>query len=130
AFAVKALLDERLPRPLLQRGKRAGNTLAERLQAARFADRLYVGDADTIGRQHPGERMNEDSLHAERVGDGARMLPARAAEAGERVAGDVMAPGDRNLSDRRGHIVDGDVEKSLGDLLDAFGPAELGRNLL
>ena len=43
----------------------------------------------------------------------AGMLAARAAEAGERVAGDVMASRDRDLADRGGHIVDRDVEETL-----------------
>ena len=49
AFPVKALLDQRLARPLLQCRKHAGKILAERLQPARFADRLHVGDADAKG---------------------------------------------------------------------------------
>ena len=107
-------------------GKRCREILAERLQPARLADRLHVGDADAVGRQHAGERMDQDPLHAERVGDRAGMLAARAAEAGERVAGDVMASRDRDLADRRGHVVDRDVEETLGDLLEALAADRVG----
>ena len=74
--------------------------------------------------------MNQDALHAERVGDRARMLAARAAEAGERVTTDVMTSSNRDLPDRRCHVVDRNIEKSLGDLVEALGPAELARDLL
>ena len=54
------------------------------------------------------------------------MLPARAAEAGERVAADVMAPRDRDLADCRGHVVDGDFEESFGNFLEALAPDCIG----
>src|SRR5580765_5189847 len=64
--------------------------------------------------------MDQDSLHSEGVGHGTCMLSARPAETGERVTGHVMAARDRNLADRRRHIVDSDVEEAAGDLLEAF----------
>ena len=60
-----------------------------------------------------------------RIGDPARMLPASAAEAGQRIKGHVVAAGDRNLADRCGHIVDRDGEEALGNLLEAHVIAEL-----
>src|SRR4051812_29746911 len=53
------------------------------------------------------------------------MLPARSAEAGERVTCDVMASRDRDLADCRGHVVDGDVDESLRYLLEALRAVEL-----
>ena len=53
------------------------------------------------------------------------LLPAGAAETGECVARHVMAARDRDLADRRGHIVDGDVEKTVGDFFSGLGAAEL-----
>ena len=45
-----------------------------------------IGEAHAVGREHAGQRMDADALHAERVGDQAGMLAAGAAEAAERVA--------------------------------------------
>ena len=53
----------------------------------------------------------------ERIGDQAGMLAARAAEAGQRVARDVMAARDRDLADRVGHVVDRDAQEALGDFV-------------
>ena len=44
------------------------------------------------------------------------MLPARAAETLQHIAGDIMPPRDRDLLDRIGHIVDGDADEALGNL--------------
>src|SRR5205085_5491764 len=79
-----------------------------------------------VGRQHAGERMDEDALHAERVGDSARVLPARPAEAGERVTCDVMASCDRNLPNSRSHVVHGNLEESFGDLLQSLSADRIG----
>ena len=127
---LEALVDQVAARAAFQRRDAGGKILAERLQPAGLADRLHVGEADAIGRQHAGQRMDEDPLHAQRIGDPAGMLAAGAAEAGERVAGDVMAAGDRDLADRGGHIVDRDVEEALGDLLEALGAAQRVGDLL
>src|SRR5947209_1010355 len=54
------------------------------------------------------------------------MLPACAAEAGERVPRDVMASRDGNLADCGGHVVHGNLEKSLGDFLEALVPDSVG----
>ena len=45
------------------------------------------------------------------------MLAAGAAEALQRVAGDVVAARDRDLLDRIGHVVDGDADEALGHLV-------------
>ena len=74
--------------------------------------------------------MDQDALHAQRVGDPAGMLAARPAEAGERIAGHVMAAGDRDFADGGGHIVDRDVQESLGDLLEALRAAKRVGDLL
>ena len=42
------------------------------------------------------------------------MLPARTAESVERVAGDIIAAGNRDLLDRFGHIGNRDTDKSVG----------------
>ena len=58
--------------------------------------------------------MHHHRRHAERVGHLAGMLAAGAAEADEGVAGDVVAPLDRDLLDGVGHVLDRDGEKAVG----------------
>ena len=102
---------------------------AKLLQKAGFADRLHVGHADAVGRQHAGERMDQNALHAERIGDCAGVLASGPAVTGERVAGYVMAARNRDLADRGSHVVDGDVEESLGNLFEALRSANLACDL-
>ena len=61
--------------------------------------------------------MDEHARHAERVGDQARVLARRAAEAAERVLGDVVAALHRDLLDRVRHVLDGDAEEPVRDFL-------------
>ncbi len=124
------LVQQRLGRGAFERSERPRDILAERLEPALLADDLHVGEADAIGRQDACQRVNEDPLHPQRIGDPAGELAARSAETGERVAGDVMAARDRDLADCIGHIVHGDVEESFGDFLERLGPAERVGNLL
>ena len=77
-----------------------------------LAQHAHVGEAHAIGRQHAGQRMQEDARHAERVGDEAGMLAAGAAEAAERILGHVVAALDRDLLDRVRHVLDGDAAGS------------------
>ena len=90
---------------------------SRRLLDRLLAQRAHVGEAHAVGREHAGERMDEHARHAERVGDEARVLPARAAEAAQRVFGDVVAALHRDVLDRVGHVVDRDAQEALGDLL-------------
>ncbi len=61
--------------------------------------------------------MDEDPLHAERVGDETRVLPAGTAEAAEGVLSDVVAALHGYALDGIRHVVDGNLEKTLGNLL-------------
>ena len=70
--------------------------------------RAHVGQTHAVRRQHAGERMDEDARHAERVGDEAGVLAAGAAEAAQRVLGDVVAALHRDVLDRVGHVLDRD----------------------
>ena len=54
----------------------------------------------------------EHARHAERVGDEAGVLAAGAAEAAQRVLGDVVAALHRDVLDRVGHVLDGDLAGS------------------
>ncbi len=79
--------------------------------------RAHVGKAHPVRRQHAGQRMQQHARHAERVGDEARVLAARAAEAAQRVLGDVVAALHRDVLDRIRHVRDGDLEESVRDFL-------------
>ena len=86
----------------------------------RFLDGLLthgdgVGKADAIGREHSREGMDEGPLHAQRVGDQAGVLTRGAAEAGQRVLGDIMAALHRDLLDGIGHVLDRDANAAGGE---------------
>ena len=88
-----------------------------------------VGEAHAIGGEDAGEGVDQNGLHAERVGDQTGMLAAGAAEAGQRVAGDVVAALDRDLLDRVGHVLDRDGDVALGHFFRAAAVADLRRHL-
>ena len=85
------------------------------------------GEADAVRGEDAGERRDEDGVDAEGVGDGAGVLAAGAAEAGEGVAGDVVAALDGDLLDGVGHVEDGDLQEAGGDLLGGAAAADLLR---
>ena len=97
----------------------------------------HVRQAHAIGAEHSCERVDHDLADAQRVGDQARMLAARAAEALQRVAGHVVAAGDRDLLDRTRHVVDRDPDEPLGDVArihpgargDFLAPRQRGGNV-
>ena len=108
----RVLLGEPLGGRLHFRHDRRGERLLDRLLAV-GAD---VGKPHPVGRQHAGQRVDEDRLHAQHVGDEAGVLRARAPEAVEHVGRDVVPALDRDLLDRVGHVVDGDLDEPVGDL--------------
>ena len=71
--------------------------------------------------------MDQHRRHAERVGDQAGVLAAGAAEAVERVARHVVAALHRDLLDRVRHVLDGDLDEAVGDLLGRAAVADLAR---
>ncbi len=121
AFRSDALRDQLLARHLrkplqgaIQDGEIAGfEPRFERL----LAHRDGVGEPDAVGREHARERVHEDARHAERVGDQAGVLAGRAAEAAQRVLGDVVPALHRDFLDRLGHVAHRDLDEALGDLL-------------
>ena len=105
----------------------------QRLRAEALLDRLLargadVGEAHAVGRQQRRERVDQHLGHAERVGDQAGVLAAGAAEAVERIAGDVVAALHGDLLDRIGHVLDRDLDEAVGDLFRRFA-ADLFRQL-
>ncbi len=105
-------LDALHPLPLQSRLRFPGQLRQHILQSlaadAALPQLDPVGQPHSIGRKHPRQRVDHHPFHAERVGDEAGMLAAGAAEAGQGVAGDVVAARDRDSLDRARHIVDGD----------------------
>ena len=91
--------------------------LGERLQQRLLPRREHAGQADAIGREQAGERVDQHRFHAERVGDQASVLSAGAAETVEQIFGDVVAALHGNLLDGVGHVFDGHGDEAFGDLL-------------
>ena len=64
--------------------------------------------------------MDQHLGHAERVGHEAGVLAAGAAEAVQRIAGDVIAALHRDFLDGVRHVLDGDLDEAVGDLFRRF----------
>jgi len=73
--------------------------------------------------------MDEHAAHAECIGDAARMLTTRTTERAQRVAGDVVTALHGDVLDRVRHVLDGDVEESVGDLFRRARAAGAGGDL-
>ena len=116
AVGGESLRTEDRPRLLGQYRQRVVEHRPERSQPAALAQDLRLGKADAKRRQQTGEWMNKDPLDPEQVGDGTRVLAARPAEAGERIARHIVPARDRDFADRVGHIVVGDGEETACDL--------------
>ena len=71
--------------------------------------------------------MDEHGRNRQRVGDVAGVLAARAAEAIERIARNVVAARNRNRLDRLGHLGDRNGKKSVGDRLGLTPVADVAR---
>ena len=98
--------------------RRVGNRhgrLCRRVDRAPSAACTHIGEAHAIGRQQARERMDQHCRHAERIGDQAGMLSSGAAEAVQRIAGNVIAALDGDLLDRLRHIGDCDLDEPVGD---------------
>src|SRR5438874_1523539 len=74
--------------------------------------------------------MNQNTGDAERIGYRAGMLATGAAEATERVAGHVIAALHGDMLDGIGHVLHGDGQKPVRDLLRRPSGAGRGRDLL
>jgi hypothetical protein len=97
-------------------GERRGGRLAERLLDGLLAGGADRGEAHAVGGQERRQRMNQHPGHTERVGDQAGVLAAGAAEAVQRVTGDVVAALYRDFLDRIGHVLDRDANEAVGDV--------------
>ena len=78
------------------------------------AQRLLPREPEAIGREHPGQGMEQHPLHAEPLGQGAGVLAAGAAVAHQHGGTDVVAALDRDAPDRVGHPLEGDAAGALG----------------
>ncbi len=88
-----------------------------------LAHHPLIGEPHAVGRQHAGEGVDEDALHAERIGDQAGMLSACAAEANQGEGARVEPLAHRDLLDRVRHVVDRDGDEPLGEFLGPLGDA-------
>ena len=110
--SVDGLLRER-------RGRRFRGSQALRIEQREHGlgpRGLQLGKPHAVGRQHAGQRMDQHAADAERIGDEAGMLPARAAEGVEHIVGDVVAALHRDGLDRVRHVLDRDADEAVGDL--------------
>ena len=124
-FGAGLVRQRRQPRlQLVQRG--FGQHLFDR----RFAHRADLGQSHAEGRQHAGERVDDDLRHAQHVGHAAGVLAAGAAEAAHRIAADVVAALDRDRLDRLRHVVDRDGEEAVGHRAGRHRGAGLAADLL
>ena len=68
---------------------------------------------NAIGGEDPGERMEKNSLHPQRVGDKTGMLAGRTSETVEGVRGDIIAALDGDLLNGVRHVFHGNAQKNL-----------------
>ena len=94
-----------------------------------FPDRPDIGQADAIGRQHPGMGVDNDPFHPQGIGQQTGVLATGTTEATEGVLADVITPLGGDLADGGGHILDRDLDIAVGDFgrrpLTAGSPCEL-----
>ena len=109
------------------RGSHAGRV--ERLFDAGFAHRDLVRQTHAVGTQHAGQRVHEDTRHAQRVGHQAGMLAAGAAEALQRVLRDVVAARHADALDGIGHVLHRDLQEAFGQRLGCQRTAGGGTHL-
>ena len=119
--------DRRLSEPVSDRPDAGERVLAERLLDPLPALGGDVGEAHAVGRKQRRKGVDEDGRDRQRIGDVAGVLAARAAEAVEGVAGDVIPARDRDGLDRLGHLGDRNRQKSIGDRLLTPPVADLAR---
>ena len=77
----------------------------------------HRGKAHPIGRQEAGQGMQQDMLHAQRIGNEAGVLSTRAAERIQQIARHVVAALNADLLDGIGHVFDGDGQEAFRHLL-------------
>ena len=124
--ALRRNFGLRLPRqPLAQRRKVGKRFIVERCFDGLLAARADLRQPDAVGGQQPRQRMDQHGLHAERIGDQARVLPSGGTEAVERILGDVVAALHRDLLDGVRHVLNGDAEEAVSDLFRAAAVTDL-----
>ena len=84
-----------------------------------LAEGPNVGQPHAVGGENASQGVQKDRGHPQGIGDVASVLPTRAAEATQRVLGDVVAALERDLLDGVSHVLNGDPAKTLGHLLRA-----------
>ena len=73
--------------------------------------------------------MHQNDIHSQNISDQTGMLSAGAAKTLQRIIGHIIATLHRNLLDRIRHVLDGDPQKAIGNLLGAAGNAGCRQDL-
>ena len=76
----------------------------------------HFRQANAESGKQAGQRVDEDAPHAQLIGDGAAMLTAGPAKAGQRVLCGIVPAGDRDAADGLGHGFSGDGTGAGGHL--------------
>ena len=94
-----------------------------------LAQRPYISQPHAIGGQHPGKGMHQNDIHPQNISNQTGMLPPRTAKTLQRIIGHIIAPLYRDFLDRVRHILNGDPQKPVGNLLGAAGSTGRCRDL-
>ena len=89
----------------------------QRLLDAALDNLPQIRQPHAVSRQHASMRVQKDALHAQGIGHAAGMLRPGAAETAKGVFGHIVTALHRDLLDRIGHVLDGDLKKAFGHLL-------------
>ena len=93
------------------------------LAHAALPELRLIRQADPVGREHPRQRVQQHAPHRQRLGHGAGVLAAGAAEAAQHRPAHVVPLLDRDPADRLRHPLHGDRQGALGRLFGRIGPA-------
>ena len=111
--------------PAVAETQRGDQISVQQLLHRFLAIRSQRRQAQAEGREHAGKGMQQHGIHAQFLGDRAGVLAARAAERTKGKIRRVLASLDRDLLDRRRHLVDRYAQKALGNFLNAHAPAAI-----
>ena len=123
-------LAQLAPRLRDEFGERRSPFAVERHAERPLPHRAAIGERDAPGGEHARERMDQHVGHPQRVGDQAGVLPARAAEAHQRVGRRIVAARDRHRLDRVRHARHRDRDQPLRRGERVGAGARRGRHLV
>ena len=115
--------------PVLQLLEQLG---AERFTHSALLPAALLGLANAPGREHPSEGMQQHPPQPQGFGQAAGQLAASTAIGNQHPAADVVTAKQRHLLNRRGHGLHGQIQRALGQGLNAAPQRcrQLGKALL